>query len=82
MLSTFFKFSSWVRRPTRYDSVGCDEENFSSPEEFRRLLVQRGGGGTMLINNTPSASLPTGSSVVQSTALPSLGTAWHLANPL
>ena len=26
-------------------------------------------------NNTPSASLPTGSSVVQSTALPSLGTA-------
>ncbi len=33
-------------------------------------------------NNTPSASLPNGSSVAQSTALPSLGTDWHLANPL
>ena len=46
------------------------------------LSPQRGGGGTMLINNTPSASLPIGSSVAQGTALPSLGTAWHLANPL
>ena len=29
-----------------------------------------------------AATLPNGSSVVQSTALPSLGMAWHLANPL
>ena len=30
----------------------------------------------------PHFVLPIGSSVAQSTALPSLGTAWHLANPL
>ena len=46
------------------------------------LFPRRGGGGTTFSDNTPSAALPVGSSVVQSTALPSLGTAWHLANPL
>ena len=44
--------------------------------------LEEGGGGTTFVRDTPSATLPTGSSVVQSTALPSLGAAWHLANPL
>ena len=76
-------------------SIGCDEGRFISPEECalaplglsalrsaEGLFSRRGGGGTTFSDNTPSAALPVGSSVVQSTALPSLGTAWHLANPL
>ena len=67
---------------------------------------RRGGGGTTFSDNTPSAALPYGSSVAQSTDKackqdafvnlkvqsaqptlsyrvgPSLGTDWHLANPL
>ena len=26
-----------VKGPTRYESVGCDEENFSFPEEFLEI---------------------------------------------
>jgi len=64
-------------------SVGSDEGNFSFPEECRRPFPsKRGRWYDGLLKNTPSASLPYGSSVAQSAVLPSLGTDWHLANPL
>ena len=40
------------------------------------------GGGYLGGDPHPAFGLPIGSSVAQSTALPSLGTAWHSANPL
>ena len=57
MLSTSIKFSSQIRRPTRYESVGSDNCRFIGTKEYQRSFPRRGGGGTMLINNTPSASL-------------------------
>ena len=43
MLSTFFKFSSWVRRPTRYDSVGSDDCRFIGIKECRRPFPSKRG---------------------------------------
>jgi hypothetical protein len=54
----------------------------SAQRSAEGLSPRRGGGGTTFSDNTPSAALPYGSSVAQSTVLPSLGTDWHLANPL
>ena len=48
------------------------------------LLIPPGGkdAGSAELDPHPAFGLPIGSSVAQSTALPSLGTAWHSANPL
>ena len=59
-----------VATATRYDSVACDERNFSSSEEralaplgfsaqrsAEGLFPRRGGGGIKYRNNTPSASI-------------------------
>ena len=57
-------------------------KTLNSPPKVGGVPSKRGRWYDGLRKNTPSASLPNGSSVAQSTALPSLGTAWHLANPL
>ena len=58
----------------------------SAQSSAEGLSPRRGGGGTIICKKIPPplrfVTLPYGSSVAQSTVLPSLGTTWHLANPL
>ena len=62
-------------------SVGTTA-GLSAQRSAEGLSPRRGGGGMIICSKYPLRFAPYGSSVVQSTALPSLGTAWHLANPL
>ena len=56
-------------------------KTLNSPPKVGGVPSKR-GRWYYFLGYTPSAALPYGSSVAQSTVLPSLGTDWHLANPL
>ena len=50
----FLRFSSYGRRPTRYDSVGCDEREVYLPQRSAEgLLARRGGGGMNFLKIIP-----------------------------